>query len=255
MTSSSLLSEFDLPAFELHNAKGSGNVVLICDHASHRVPIQLGTLGLTIDQLTEHIGWDPGAAEVALQLSALLDAPLLMSGYSRLVIDCNRPLQNAESIAVESAGIAVPGNLKLTGEDRARRIESLFKPYHHAIDELLDGRIDRPTVVLSIHSFSPSLNGQSRPWHIGISARYNTLLAQLMIAELSRNTALKIGDNQPYAIEDEFDFSLPEHAESRDLPAVMIEIRQDGLSTATDISGWASRLAASYQQIESEVLN
>lgn len=252
MTRLSLLSEFDPPAFELHNAKGSSNAVLTCDHASHRVPSQLGTLGLAPDKLREHIGWDPGAAEVALQLSSMLDAPLLMSSYSRLVIDCNRPLQSAESIAHESAGISVPRNIELNDEDRAQRIESLFQPYHRAIDALLDARTDRPTVVLSIHSFSPSLNGQPRPWNIGISARYKTRLAQLMIAELSRNTAIKVGDNLPYAIEDEFDYTLPAHAEARGLPGVMIEIRQDGLGDATSISTWASRVAACYQQIESD---
>lgn len=255
MTRTSLLSEFDPPAFELHNARGSSTAVLICDHASHLVPSQLGTLGLPPGQLTEHIGWDPGAAEVALQLSSMLDAPLVMSGYSRLVIDCNRPPQRVDSIAPESAGVCVPGNLELSDEDRAERIESLFQPYHRAIDELLDARADRSTVVLSIHSFTPCLNGQARPWHIGISARNKTRLAQSMVAELSRNSGINIGENAPYAIEDEFDYSLPVHAEARGLAGVMIEIRQDGLRNPVDIAKWARRLAAIYQQIESEALH
>lgn len=250
-----LLTDLDPPAFEIHNTNGSSNVVLICDHAAYRVPSRLGTLGLTEDQLMTHIGWDPGAAEVALLLSSMLDAPLLMSGYSRLVIDCNRPLQSSESIVSESAGIIVPGNRAVTDEERSKRIESLFKPYHHAIDELLNTRVDRPAVILSIHSFSADLNDKLRPWHIGISARHNSKLAQLIIAELSRDASIKVGDNQPYEIEDDVDYSLPFHAESRCLPYVMIEIRQDGLRNSNDISNWANRLSTCYQQIESAVFN
>jgi predicted N-formylglutamate amidohydrolase len=99
-----LLGSDEPPPVELVNDGGRSSAVLVCDHASNRVPQQLGTLGLDAAQLADHIGWDPGAAEVARRLSTLLDAPLVLSGYSRLVIDCNRPLRSTGSIAEESDG-------------------------------------------------------------------------------------------------------------------------------------------------------
>jgi predicted N-formylglutamate amidohydrolase len=151
---SSLLASNDLPAFEIINANGCSSAVLVCDHASNRVPARLGYLGLEPHQLAEHIGWDPGAAMVARRLSTYLDAPLLLSGYSRLVIDCNRPLNNEESIPEKSAGVSVPGNHGLTAEQKSARINELFQAYHQAIDRLLDKRKHQPSVLLSIHSFT-----------------------------------------------------------------------------------------------------
>ena len=89
------------PACEVINAGGAGTAFLVCDHASNRVPRLLGNLGLEPAQLADHIGWDPGAAEVARRLSGHLDAPLGLSGYSRLAVDCNRPPDSRESITAE----------------------------------------------------------------------------------------------------------------------------------------------------------
>jgi len=146
-------------AFEIVNADGASSAVLVCDHASNRLPRRLGTLGLSAAQLADHIAWDPGAAAVARRLSVLLDAPLVLSGYSRLVIDCNRPLGNPESMPAETGGVAVPGNRMLTAAERASRIHALFTPYHRAIAGVLDRRAGRPSLLLSIHSFTPVLAG------------------------------------------------------------------------------------------------
>ena len=158
VATSSLLSSQEPPAVEIVNGDGSSSAVLLCDHASNRVPERLGTLGLNPVQLAAHIGWDLGAADVARRLSARLDAPLVLSGYSRLVIDCNRPLRSAESIVEESAGVPVPRNCGLSPAERESRINALFRPYHDAIDELLNGRSRRPSLLLSVHSFTPVLN-------------------------------------------------------------------------------------------------
>ena len=117
-------------AVETINADGGGNAVLVCDHASNRVPDRLGTLGLEPALLADHIGWDPGAALVARRLAVHLDSPLVLSGYSRLVIDCNRPLGNEESIPEHSAGVRVPDNRGLSLKQREARIEALFRPHH-----------------------------------------------------------------------------------------------------------------------------
>jgi predicted N-formylglutamate amidohydrolase len=249
-----LLGPDEPPAVEIVNAGGRSNAVLVCDHASHRVPERLGTLGLDPLVLAEHISWDRGAADVARRLSAHLDAPLVLSGYSRLVIDCNRPLCNAQSIAERSTGVFIPGNRALPPEDRVIRINALFRPYHDAIRRLLDSRSHRPTVLLSIHSFTPVLTGQRRPWHIGVSHWRDRRLAALLGWALGRTGDFAIGDNEPYPIEDDIDYTIPLHGESRGLPCAMIEIRQDGILTEAGAAVWAARLAAAYRLVEFEVL-
>jgi predicted N-formylglutamate amidohydrolase len=191
---------------------------------------------------------------VARRLSARLDAPLVLSGYSRLVIDCNRPLRSAGSIPEQSAGVPVPANRGLTPAAREERIQALFRPYHDAIDRLLDARARRPTVLLDIHSFTPVLDGRARPWHIGVSHGRDPRLAALLLAALANGGDLTLGDNAPYPIEDDIDYTVPVHGEARGLPCVMIEIRQDGLRTPEQAAAWAARLAEAYRRIEAEAL-
>jgi len=245
----SLLERDDVPPFEIVNGEGQSNVVLVCDHASHRVPQRLGTLGLGNSRLREHVGWDPGAAAVARSLSTELDAPLVLSGYSRLVIDCNRPLRSAQSIAEESDGLSIAGNLDLSQDERGARANDLFRPYHDAIARVLDRRRGRPTALLSIHSFTPVLAGHARPWNIGVSARRERRLASLLVAEFSAHRdGLTVGDNEPYAIDDELDYTIPVHAEARGLPSALIEIRQDGIERPADARAWAERIAEAVRQ-------
>jgi predicted N-formylglutamate amidohydrolase len=232
------------------NADGAAGAVLVCDHASNRVPRSLAGLGLDPGALSEHIAWDPGAAEVARRLAAHIDAPLVLSGYSRLVIDCNRPPANPGSIAAESAGVPVPGNRGLSPEARAARVAAFFAPYHAAVDRVLDARGGRPTALLTIHSFTPVLNGKARPWHVGVSHGRDGRLAALLRAALAAFGELKIGDNEPYPIEDAIDYSIPVHGEARGLPAAMLELRQDGLATPAAAAAWGDRLADVWRRIE-----
>ena len=254
ITTSSLLEPDEPPAVEMVNADGSCCAVLVCDHASNRVPQRLGTLGLDAVQLADHIGWDPGSADVARRLSVHLDAPLVLSGYSRLVIDCNRPLRSAESIVEQSAGVPVPGNRGLSPEEREIRMNALFLPYHDAIDRLLDSRSRRPSLLLSIHSFTPVLNGRLRPWQIGVSHGCNRELAALILGALARGGDFTVGENKPYPIENDIDYTIPVHGEGRGLPCALIEIRQDGIRTAAGAATWATRLAEAYRLIEAEAL-
>lgn len=251
---SPLLLPTEPPAFEIINPDGCSSAVLICDHGSNRVPEQLNSLGLAAHQLDGHIAWDLGADKVARQLSIQLDAPLVMTGYSRLVIDCNRAPHSKESIAVQSGGVLIPGNQRLTLEQKTLRGDTLFKPYHRAIDTLLDARAQRPTVLLSIHSFTPRLNGEQRPWHIGVAYERDNRLAKLMIGALSECGDIIIGDNEPYAIEDHIDYTLPAHGEGRGLTHLMFEIRQDMIPTDADAATWATTLTQAYRQIEARAL-
>jgi len=241
-------------AFEIVNEYGKSNVVLVCDHASNRVPACLNKLGLNDTQLADHIGWDPGAAAVARLLAKALDAPLLLSCYSRLVIDCNRPLTSDELIPEQSARVIIPGNQHLSAYERADRIQNLFIPYHDAIDALLDRRLlsnpQHPIVFLSIHSFTPFLFNQQRPWHIGVSHKSDDRFAKDLYNALAQQGDIIVGFNEPYPIEDAFDYSIPTHGEARGLPCAMIEIRQDGLTTETGITRWAERIARAYREID-----
>lgn len=241
------LSEYFLgptepPAFEIVNATGKCGMVLVCDHASNRVPALLAELGLTPQQLAAHISWDPGAAPVARTLAAQIDAPLILSNYSRLVIDCNRPPGSAELIAPQSAGVPIPGNQNLTEQQRANRINHVFLPYHRAIKQLLDTRRQQTTALLSIHSFTAQLNGSLRPWHVGIAYRNDDQLAQPLYRNLRCHSDLNVGYNQPYRIEDASDYTIPLHAEGRGLPGAMVEIRQDGITNDKQILHWTAML-------------
>src|ERR1700748_2499545 len=167
MTSHPLLAASDPPAFELCHPSGAAPVLLTCDHASRRVPAALGQLGLTEVALAQHIGWDIGAAAVTRLLAPLLDAPAVLAGYSRLVIDCNRAPSDPSSIPSESDGIVIPGNAGLDAAARRERRALLFEPYHAAIDQQLAHMAigGRAPAVISMHSFTPRMQGFARPWH------------------------------------------------------------------------------------------
>jgi predicted N-formylglutamate amidohydrolase len=177
----------------------------------------------------------------------------VLSGYSRLVIDCNRPLGHAESIAERSAGVSIPGNLGLSPSERSIRIDALFRPYHDAIAGLLDRRFRRPTLWISIHSFTPALNGQLRPWHIGVSHWCEPWLAVLLLVALRPTGDFTIGDNEPDPIENNIDYRIPLHGEGHGLPSVTIEIRQDAIRASKGATAWAGRLAAAYRHIDAEL--
>ncbi|HEY6529501.1 MAG TPA: N-formylglutamate amidohydrolase [Cellvibrionaceae bacterium] len=254
-----LLATTEPPAFEIVNAVSVSNLLLVCDHASNRVPSSLEFLGLTAAQLDDHIGWDPGAAQVARILAENLHAPLALSNYSRLVIDCNRPLSSAELIPEQSAGVIIPGNQMLSPQQQQERINQLFWPYHQAIDQLIDARLSaaaqfHPRVLLSIHSFTPSLHGELRPWNIGVAARHDQRFAQLLFNVLGEAADINVGFNQPYNIDDNFDYTLPVQGEGRGLLSAMIEIRQDGLKTYAQVMDWANRLTRAYLQIEPQLI-
>lgn len=240
------------PAVEVVNTEGRSSLVLVCDHASNRIPRRLGVLGLEPAQLSDHIAWDPGAAEVARRLATLLDAPLVLSGYSRLVVDCNRLPANPESIPEQSAGVSIPGNCGLTPQERDIRLRGMFWPYHRAIETLLDERFHRPSLLFSIHSFTAILDGEERPWPIGVSCGHDRRLARLMREALTQHLGAVVGDNEPYPIDVDVDYTIPVHGEGRGLPHVMIEIRQDGIRTTAGAATWAARLAEAFLTIEAE---
>lgn len=253
-TGSGLLASDEPDAVEITNEAGSSPYVLMCDHASNRVPRRFASLGLDPARLNEHIAWDPGAAAVARRLAAALDAALVSSGYSRLCIDCNRPLGSPESIAEESDGVAIPGNRALSARARSARVDFLYRPYHAAIDRVLDERVDRASRLLCIHSFTPVLAGRERPWQLGIAPGHDRRMGERLVDALaSREPGLVVGLNEPYAIEDGIDYTIPAHGDARGLPCALVEIRQDEIRSEADAARWAERIAWAAQETAGDV--
>ncbi len=246
----------DEPApFEAVNPDGASPFLLVCDHAGNRVPRRLAGLGLDPRELERHIAWDIGAAAVARRLSSALDAALFLTVYSRLVIDCNRPLAAADAIAPISDSTPVPANQGLTPSDIEARAEALFWPYHRAIAAHLDGRAGsgRPTALVSIHSFTPVMNGFVRPWHVAVTWHRDRRLPALLLRELRRDPALVVGDNEPYSVRPESDYAIPVHGETRGLPCALIELRQDLVGTEQGQAEWAGRLARILEAVRAKL--
>ena len=246
-----LLHADDPPPVERCNEQGHAPVLLTCDHASAAVPRALDGLGLSAGAIGEHIGWDIGAAAVTRLLAAALDAPALLSGYSRLVVDCNRDPGDPTSIPAESDGIAVPGNGDLSPEASVQRLEACFAPYHTAIAARLDA-FEAEGIVpafLSIHSFTPVMEGVARPWHVGILWDKDPRISEPLLAALSADSSIAVGDNQPYSAREPTGFTVGYHAIARGLPHVALELRQDLIAAEEGAAAWAARLAAALRPI------
>lgn len=230
------------PAVTLENAAGRAHVILICEHASCYMPEGYADLGLAPEDRLRHIAWDIGAAALARQLSARLDAPLFLAGYSRLLIDCNRPTGVPSSIPTRSEETDIPGNHGLSEQEVARRTALYFTPFQARIAVFLDART-APCIIIGVHSFTPVFRGVRRIWHAGVLYRDAVTLGARLIAGLSGDPALIIGDNEPYRIEIEEDYTVPVHGDGRGIPAALIEVRQDLLRDSAGIAEWAERLA------------
>jgi len=239
-----LLTAADPPPVEQVNPEGKAPVLVTCDHASRRVPRSLRDLGLAAESLKLHIGWDIGAADVSRGLAGGLDAPAILAGYSRLVIDCNRDLDDPTSMPAVSDGVPVPGNKDLSPAAKAHRAEALFKPYHAALETALDRFAARSVhpAVLSIHSFTPAMNGLARPWHIGILWDKDPRMAVPVLAALRREAGLVVGDNEPYSAREPAGYTMRNHAEKRGLPHLNVEIRQDLIATHAGSTEWVDLL-------------
>jgi predicted N-formylglutamate amidohydrolase len=232
------------PVVELRT-EGASPFLLVCDHAGKRIPRALQDLGLVEPDLSRHIAWDIGIEGVARRLADRLDAHLIMQIYSRLVIDCNRPPGSPTSIPPLSDGSAIAGNDNVSAEADTSRVREIFAPYHGAIEQALNKRqtAHMPTILVSLHSFTPVYAGIPRPWHAGVLYnRYSTLSLALRDL-LAAPGDLVVGDNEPYSVDDETDYTIPVHGERRGLVHVAIEIRQDLIAQETGQREWADRLA------------
>lgn len=231
--------------FELVNPGGEARAILTCDHAGNYVPPSFDALGLSPSQLTQHIAWDIGAAEVTRRLATNLDAPAILATHSRLFVDPNRKLGSPESIIKVSDGIEIPGNQNVTPEEATLRAELAFWPYHHEIEKALVLAEHRVGVVaqIAVHSFTPVMAGYERPWHIGVLYDRDERLARPLLEALGADDATCVGDNQPYSATHPPGYGFEAYGTSAGRPHVMIEIRQDLIDTEAGAAAWADRLS------------
>ncbi|MEZ0223989.1 MAG: N-formylglutamate amidohydrolase [Alphaproteobacteria bacterium] len=239
-----IISARELPAARVENAYGRGKCVIVCDHASNKVPKSLANLGLSKGDLQKHIAWDPGTEDIGRYLSKALDCVAVLASYSRLVVDLNRGEDHKECMRDTSDHIRIPGNVKLTAAARQQRLDEIFWPYHSRIEKELRRHTEKGVapVLISIHSFTPEMDGFRRPWHIGVLWNREEKLARRLVKNLRRNNPdLVIGENEPYSLK-EANFmknTISTHAESNGLPYVILEFRQDLVDTKKKAQKWA----------------
>lgn len=251
-----LLVPEDPSPFRVQRPDAQSAFFLVCDHADRVIPSKLGDLGVPEHELVRHIGWDIGAAGVSRVLSGRLDAYLITQTYSRLVIDANRPPGSPQSIVTVSERTRIPGNEGLSELDAAAREREVFRPYHDRIREDLDRRLARaqPTVLVSMHSFTPSYMDLVRGWHMGILYNRDARLASLLLSYLREEPGLVVGDNEPYKVTDETDYTIGTHGERRGIPHVEIEIRQDLITEPAGQVEWAERVARVLERALPELI-
>jgi predicted N-formylglutamate amidohydrolase len=230
-------------AYHIHGAARPARWLVTCDHATNRVPEAIGggSLGLPEAEMARHIAYDLGAAGLALALAERLEAPAILSDFSRLVIDPNRGEDDPTLVMKLYDGTIIPGNRHADAAEVERRLDLLYRPYHAALADLAARRDD--TVILSVHSFTPQLRGRApRPWHIGVLHGHDTRLADPLIARLSGEGDLCVGRNQPYGGHLPGD-AIARHALAEGRLNVLLELRNDLIGTAAEQRAWADRLA------------
>lgn len=240
--------------FLILNGDSERPLLVLCDHASRRVPLSLGRLEIAEEaDLSRHIAWDIGAQAVTERLAARSGACAILCGYSRLVIDCNRPLWSPTLVPAMSDGTAVPANSGLSWQDIARRVEGIYLPYHLAIAETLGRFAARgiQPLVLFIHSFTPRMNGFDRPWSIGIPHTADRSISDPFVAIMRAIGGFEAADDQPYSFDDDYsdDYTIVAHALSRGLKHLFIEIRQDEIADPAGAELWGDRIFDALEEL------
>jgi predicted N-formylglutamate amidohydrolase len=236
--------------FRVVNPRGPSALVFICDHASNRVPGEFGDFGLPEAEMQRHIAWDIGAAAVAEMVAGYFDAPLVLSQVSRLVIDCNRALDDPGLTPAVSDGTMIPANQGLTDRERRRRWKAYHQPYHDEIEKIITAKLtDRQApIVVSIHSMTPVMKGFSRPWQIAMCSAADRRLNDPVLSALRKRGDIVVGDNEPYTLDSKEDYSVPYHAMRRELQHLQVEFRQDEVATPEGQRRWAGIFGACVER-------
>lgn len=247
-----VLSGEDGPAYEIVNPEGRSRFALVCEHAGRRVPKSLGDLGLALDDFDRHIASDIGAAGVARAMVTMLDAPLVLQPYSRLVVDCNRSFEASDCFPEVSDTIAIPGNTGLSEEERWTRYREIHAPFHDTVTRLLDNRPQlAATMLVSVHSFTPRLRstGFDRPWEVGLLFNRDDRLARRLLPALEWvRPGIVAAFNEPYKGGGDTDYTIPVHGERRGIEHVLVEIRNDLIASPDGQAEWATVLCAALRE-------
>lgn len=243
-----LLRPTDPAPVECFNMQGVSPFFLTCEHAGRAVPAALGDLGVAAAEMDRHIAYDVGAEGLSRALSSILDAPLVLQRYSRLVIDCNRPLSAPDCIVARSDGTDIPVNADPDDRERRRRYVEIHQPLHETISSVLDHRLaaGKPTVLVSVHSFTPVMRSTGAVRHFELGLLFNRdrrFAERLMTAFRADNPGTPAALNEPYIVDDASDYTIPVHAEKRNLPHVLLEVRNDRIEDAHGQQRWAEMLA------------
>ncbi len=229
---------------QIFNPHGSAGLVLTCEHASCAIPVEYDDLGLDGEQLREHIGWDIGARDLTEALATHFDAPAVMAGVSRLLIDCNRDLSDHDLIVAESHGVSIPGNTRIDRDERQRRISDFYVPYHETVDAVV-GQARAP-LLLSIHSFTPSLNGRERRFDIGVLFDTYATEAEQLAQGLTSN-GLRVRYNEPYSGLDGLIFSARQHGVKHQVRYLELEVNNRLLRSSSEIVTIAAAVAGAVE--------
>ncbi len=229
--------------FCIENPKGKAQCVVVCDHASNRIPKVLGDLGLSKADREKHIAWDPGTEHIGRYLSEKLDAPAFFATYSRIVVDVNRGAGSSECMREVYDHVPVPGNTGLSRAAKKQRLDEIFWPYHKNLGALLQRFRKKKKIpaIVSIHSFTPEMDGYKRPWHIGVLWNKEDDIAMRLVDNLrAQNPGMIVGENEPYSLKavNLSKNTIGTHAESAGLPYVIVEFRQDLVKTKRDAVKW-----------------
>lgn len=245
-----LIGPGDPPPYLTYNEGGAAKVLLVADHASPYFPASMNQLGLADWVLERHVAWDIGSDQLTRYLADLIDAPAILAGFSRLIIDPNRKLDDPTAFLEVSDGISIPGNQDLSEEQKSLRVQSFFRPYHDAITARLDEFRASGIVpaLISVHTCTPVFAQVVRPWHIGIMWDTDPRIAVPMMDKLREMKDVCFGDNEPYSGRHSHDFTIDHHAEPAGLAHVGIEVRQDLVKEPEGARKWAGILAAALQE-------
>ncbi|MCW8904210.1 N-formylglutamate amidohydrolase [Sedimenticola sp.] len=253
--SQDLLTPGEPPAWEELNSESPSPLLLLCDHASNRVPQKLAHLGLDLNVFGMHVAYDIGCEKLTRLLSSRFNATALLANYSRLVIDLNRHPGDGSSIPEVSDNIEIPGNHALTPEQIGQREEALFWPYHNRIERILGRIVSRgqTPVLCSIHSFTPIFRGFQRPWHIGVLWDRDQRLSTPLLESLRSARRFRVGDNEPYHARNPVGYTMDVHGEKNGYPHLLLEIRQDLIGHDDGVVEWADIIHTHLQRVLTQV--
>jgi len=237
--------------FELVPGNRAGGLVIVCDHASNHIPEQYGNLGLPATQLARHIAYDIGVREVTLRLARTLNAPAVLAGFSRLLIDPNRAADDPTLVMKIADGAIIPGNVAVDEAEVEARLAAFHAPYHRAVAKMINQAVEAgvPPAIFSVHSFTPRFKDQDRPWHATILWDCDPRLPLPLLRALEAQGDIVVGENVPYSGKLQGD-TMFRHASQNGLAHALIEIRQDLIGDTAGAAQWADRLARLLESLQ-----